>query len=143
MASTAQVSSDSPSQAMEAPRIPPSEGGAPTSPSFSAPQRRYEMKRPPTTPGATILRPESSVRRPPTKRARTLGSDESSKAPQPEPPVATHARAPADSELLFDMSLESIIRRPMVTTPPIEGNSNCRARPFHSELYFDQEVTQQ
>ena len=25
----------------------------------------------------------------------------------------------------------------MVTQPPIEGNLNCRARPFHSELYFD------
>ncbi|RVW77662.1 hypothetical protein CK203_053398 [Vitis vinifera] len=25
----------------------------------------------------------------------------------------------------------------MVTALPIEGNSDCRARPFHSELYFD------
>ena len=28
----------------------------------------------------------------------------------------------------------------MVTAPPIEGNSNCKARPFHSELYFDIEA---
>ncbi|RVW26679.1 hypothetical protein CK203_096527 [Vitis vinifera] len=28
----------------------------------------------------------------------------------------------------------------MLTTPPIEGNSDCRARPFYSELYFDQEA---
>ena len=25
----------------------------------------------------------------------------------------------------------------MVTAPPIEGNSDCIARSFHSELYFD------
>ena len=31
----------------------------------------------------------------------------------------------------------------MVIAPPIEGNSNYRARPFHFELYFDLEVMQQ
>ncbi|RVW92623.1 hypothetical protein CK203_039434 [Vitis vinifera] len=31
----------------------------------------------------------------------------------------------------------------MVTAPPIEGNSDCRARPFPSELYFNIEVMQQ
>ncbi|RVW72109.1 hypothetical protein CK203_054776 [Vitis vinifera] len=45
-----------------------------------------------------------------------------------------------DFEVPFDLSPESIIRRPMLTTPPIEGNSDCRARPFYSELYFDQEA---
>ena len=34
------------------------------------------------------------------------------------------------------MTLEVIIRRPMVTQPPIEGNLDYRARPFHSELCF-------
>ncbi|KAL6346166.1 hypothetical protein AAG906_027900 [Vitis piasezkii] len=33
-----------------------------------------------------------------------------------------------------------IIRRPMVTQPPIEGNLDCRARPFHFELCFDRET---
>ncbi|RVW18720.1 hypothetical protein CK203_098124 [Vitis vinifera] len=33
--------------------------------------------------------------------------------------------------------------RPMVTVPPIEGNSHCRARPFHFKLYFDLEVMRQ
>ena len=28
----------------------------------------------------------------------------------------------------------------MVTQPPIEGNLDCRARPFHSELCFDIET---
>ncbi|RVW92448.1 hypothetical protein CK203_042641 [Vitis vinifera] len=35
------------------------------------------------------------------------------------------------------MTPEVVIRRPMVTQPPIEGNLDCRARPFHSELCFD------
>ena len=38
---------------------------------------------------------------------------------------------------------EAIIKRPMVTAPPIEGNSDCRARSFHSKLYFDIEAMQQ
>ena len=35
------------------------------------------------------------------------------------------------------MTPEMIIKRPMLTQPPIEGNLDCRARPFHSELCFD------
>ena len=35
------------------------------------------------------------------------------------------------------MTPEVVIRRPMVTQPPIEGNLDCRVRPFHSELCFD------
>ena len=35
------------------------------------------------------------------------------------------------------MTPEVVIKRLMVTQPPIEGNLDCRARPFHSELYFD------
>ena len=31
----------------------------------------------------------------------------------------------------------------MVTAPPIEENSDCRAKPFHFELYFDLEVMRQ
>ena len=131
---------DSPSQAEEVSQIPHFEGGAPTSPSSPVPQRRYETRRLPTTLGATTSRPESLVWRPPTKKARTSGLGKSSRAPQPEPPIA---RAPVDSELPSNMSSEFIIRHPMITTPPIEGNSDCRARPFHSELYFDQEAMRQ
>ncbi|KAL6346939.1 hypothetical protein AAG906_005999 [Vitis piasezkii] len=102
-----------------------SKGGPPTDPVFSAAQRRYETRRATTTPGMTASHPESSVRRPPAKRAKTSG--------QPH----------ANTELPSDMSPESIIRRPMLTTPPIEGNSDCRSRPFHSEFYFDQEAFRQ
>ena len=35
------------------------------------------------------------------------------------------------------MTPEVAIRRPMVTQLPIEGNLDCRARPFHSKLCFD------
>ena len=42
-----------------------------------------------------------------------------------------------DPQHAYGIALEVIIKRPMVTVPPIEGNSNCRARPFHYELYFD------
>nr|CAN69362.1 hypothetical protein VITISV_003869 [Vitis vinifera] len=34
------------------------------------------------------------------------------------------------------MTPEMVIRRPMVTEPPIEGNLDCKARPFHSKLFF-------
>ncbi|KAL6325921.1 hypothetical protein AAG906_038412 [Vitis piasezkii] len=116
-----------------APRIPPSEGGEATRPSSPASQRKYETRRPATTLGPTTSRPESSVRRSLAKRARTSGPGESSRAFEP----------PADSELPFALSPESIIKRPMVTTRLIEGNSDCRARPFHSELHFDKEAMRQ
>ncbi|RVW76489.1 hypothetical protein CK203_053370 [Vitis vinifera] len=91
------------------------------------------MRRLPTTPRATTSRPESSVRCSPAKTARTSGSGESSKASE-------HL---TDSMLPIDLSPESIIRRLMVTTSPIEGNSDYGARPFNSELYFDQETMRQ
>nr|CAN69105.1 hypothetical protein VITISV_000457 [Vitis vinifera] len=114
-------------KAAEASTIPPSEGGEAIGPSSPASQRRYERRKPPTTPRATTSRPESSVRRSPAKRARTSSPGESSRAFEPL----------ADFELPFALSSEPIIKRPMVTTPLIEGNSDCRAKPFHSELHFD------
>ena len=93
-----------------------------TSPSSSAPRRKYETRRPTTTQRVTASRLQSSVQSPPAKRAKTLGSDESSKASQLEPPIAIHAQAPANFELPSNMSPRSIIRCPMLTTPSIEGN---------------------
>ena len=34
------------------------------------------------------------------------------------------------------MTPEVVIRRPMVTQPPIKGNLDSKARPFHSEICF-------
>ncbi|RVW63846.1 hypothetical protein CK203_055620 [Vitis vinifera] len=59
---------------------------------------------------------------------------ESSRHSLPDP------QAPTNSQRPFGISPEAIIKRPMVTALPIEGNSNCKAKPFHSELYFDIEA---
>ena len=116
---------DSTFQAPEAPIIPSVECGVPSNP----PQHRYEMRRPPISPHL-----EPSLRRTPVKRARTLSLGELSRHSQPDP------RAPTDSQRPSRISPEAIIERPMVTAPPIEGNSDYRAKPFHFELYFDLEV---
>ncbi|KAL6334769.1 hypothetical protein AAG906_021533 [Vitis piasezkii] len=46
-------------------------------------------------------------------------------APLPEPQIQA------------EVAPEEVIRRPMLAQPPIEGNLDCRSRPFHSELCFD------
>ena len=120
---------DSMIEAPQASAIPPSEGGVPSSPA----QRKYETRRPPTTPGASTSRLKKSYRRPRAKKTRVTGPGKSSAPPQPQPPTT-------DSQIPSGMTLEVIIRRPMVTQPPIEGNLDCRARPFHSELCFDMET---
>ncbi|RVX11552.1 hypothetical protein CK203_015780 [Vitis vinifera] len=43
----------------------------------------------------------------------------------------------SEPQIPSEIAPEAIIRRPMLTQPPIEGNLDCRARPFHSELCFD------
>ncbi|RVW59381.1 hypothetical protein CK203_103222 [Vitis vinifera] len=94
------------------------------------------MRRPPTTPGASTSCPKRSVRHPPTKKAKVSGPRESSTPPQPQSP-ATEFQIPSR------MTPKAIIRRPMVTQPPIEGNLNCRARSFHFKLCFDMETFKQ
>nr|CAN81321.1 hypothetical protein VITISV_031240 [Vitis vinifera] len=78
----------------------------------------------------------SPVSRPPAKRTKFSGPGEPSHAPQPEPPTE-------DSRIPADMPLETVIRRPMIAGPPIEGNLDCRDRSFHSETYFDIEALRQ
>ncbi|XP_010662487.1 anther-specific proline-rich protein APG-like [Vitis vinifera] len=48
-----------------------------------------------------------------------------SQAPLPEPQIQS------------EVAPEEVIRRPMLTQPPIEGNLDCRSWPFHSDLCFD------
>ena len=88
------------SQAPEAPTIPSSKGGVPSSP----PWRKYATRRSPTSPP-----PEPSVRCIPPKKARTSGPGESSKHAQPDP------QAPVDSQRPSGIAPEAIIKRPMVT----------------------------
>ena len=99
----------------------------------SPPQRKYKTRRPPTTPGASNLRPKKSIHRPPAKKARVSGPGESSAPPQPWPPTI-------ESQIPSRMTSEGLIRRPMVTQPPIEGNLDCQAWSFHYELCFDRET---
>nr|CAN77755.1 hypothetical protein VITISV_012341 [Vitis vinifera] len=110
--------------------VPPSVEGVPPSP----PLRRYETRRPPTTPGASSSRPKKSASHPPKKKARISASVEPSEPSSEPQPTTTESQIPSR------MTPEVIIRRPMVTQPPIEGNLDCQARPFHSELCFDRET---
>ena len=114
-----------PSQASQALNVPSSEGRVPTSP----PQRRYSTRRPPTSPPLEPL-----VHRVPPKRVRTSGLREtSSQAP-------VDSQAPGDIHIASGIAPEVIIKRPMVTALPIPGNSDCRAKPFHSKLYLNMEA---
>nr|CAN78593.1 hypothetical protein VITISV_010194 [Vitis vinifera] len=97
--------------------VPPSIEDAP----LTSPTRRYETRRPPTTPGASSSRAKKSRSCPPKKKARVSAPLEPSEPPseplsesQPPQPPAT------DSQIPFRMTLEVVIRRPMVTQPPIE-----------------------
>ena len=92
---------------------------------MSLPMRRYQTR---------------SSSHPPKKKARVLepelidlseSSSEPPTEPQPSQPPPTESKIPSG------MTSEVLIKRPMVTQSPIEGNLDCRARPFHSELYFD------
>ncbi|XP_034674516.1 vegetative cell wall protein gp1-like [Vitis riparia] len=59
--------------------------------------------------------------------------------PSPAPPAKLPAiqPPPAEPQIPSEPALEAIIRRPILAQPPIEGNLDCRDRPFHSELCFD------
>ncbi|RVW70644.1 hypothetical protein CK203_056508 [Vitis vinifera] len=65
------------------------------------------------------------ARSPPTKKAKTSEPGESS-------------RAARDSQ-----SQSPPTKRPILTSSPIEGNSDCRARAFHDEAYFGHYVLRQ
>ena len=113
--------------------VSPSVEGGP----LSSPSRQYETRRPPTTPGASSSRAKKSSSRPLKKKARVSTQLEPSEPPLepqlPQPPAI-------ESQIPLGMTLEVVIRRPMVTQPPIEGNLDCRARLFHSELCFDKDT---
>ncbi|RVW81609.1 hypothetical protein CK203_049456 [Vitis vinifera] len=46
-----------------------------------------------------------------------------------------------DSQVPVGIPLKTVIRRPMIVGPPIEGNLDCRDRSFHSETWFDIELS--
>ena len=85
---------------------------------------------PPTT---KAKRPTS---RPPAKRAKFSGPREPSQPPQAEPPTE-------DSQIPVGISLETIIRCPMIAGLPIEGNLDCKEGSFHSETWFNIDALRQ
>ncbi|WKA03611.1 hypothetical protein VitviT2T_021711 [Vitis vinifera] len=113
------------------------------------------------TRGAKSFSPSSRKKvpsggRPLQKRARVESSEpidlteqspEPSPVPSPVPSLVPSSVPPAEPEEPrpplpepqnpSEIAPEAVIRRPMLTQPPIEGNLDCRARSFHSELCFD------
>ena len=88
--------------------------------------------------GASSSLAKKSGSGPPKKKAKvsepinlTEQPPESPSEPQPSQPPAKESQIPSG------MTPEVVIRHPMVTQSPIEGNLDCRVRSFHSELCFD------
>ena len=158
MARTRGAKSSSPSSRKPAPRE------APVQASTSEPPRP-EVAPPPVKPTPKKRQAKSTLQTPPArryltrsggcplqKRARVESSEpidltgqspipspEPSPVPSPAPQAKPQASQPPPSEpqIPSGPALEVILRRPMLTQPPIEGNLDCRARPFHSELCFE------
>ncbi|RVW64080.1 hypothetical protein CK203_051111 [Vitis vinifera] len=77
----------------------------------------------------------------------TEQSPEPSPVPSPMPSPVPSSAPPAEPQepqpplpepqIPSEIAPEAVIRRPMLMQPPIEGNLDCRAQPFHFELCFD------
>ncbi|WKA03527.1 hypothetical protein VitviT2T_021630 [Vitis vinifera] len=100
----------------------PASGSRPSRPSRPSQPSQPALESPPS-------RPASGSR--PSRPSRPSQPSQPASEPQSSQPL------PSDSQIPSGMTPEMIIKRPMLTQPPIEGNLDCRARPFHSELCFD------
>ncbi|KAL6342473.1 hypothetical protein AAG906_011163 [Vitis piasezkii] len=105
--------------------VPPSEGGTPS-------HRRYPTRRPPTD----LCHP------PPKPRGLLLGHLRRGPSSRVRRAIPGASEPPEDSRFR-GIPLETVIRRPMIVGPPIEGNLDCRDRSFHSETCFDVEALRQ
>ncbi|XP_034672453.1 protein piccolo-like [Vitis riparia] len=158
MARTRGTKSSSPSSRKSTPRETPVQAST-----FEPP--RPEVVSPPEKPTPKKRQAKPTLQTPPTrryltrsggrplqKRAREESSEpinltgqspvpspELSPVPSPAPPAKPQASQPPpfEPQIPSGPAPEAILRRPMLTQPPIEGNLDCRARPFHSELCFD------
>ncbi|RVW39889.1 Pol polyprotein [Vitis vinifera] len=92
---------------------------------WNAFSRRYPTRRPPTDPVPPAAKPRGlllgHLRRGPSSGSWRAIPDTSGRAAY---------RGLSDS---VGIPLETVIRRPMIAGPPIEGNLDCRDRSFHSE----------
>ncbi|KAL6340657.1 hypothetical protein AAG906_010565 [Vitis piasezkii] len=137
-------SSSSPSSSLRIPREPPVQATISESPRppvvpppvedapMSPPVRRYQTRRSLTMAGASSSRAQKSSSGPPKKKAKvsepidlTEPSSEPESEPRPsQPPVKKPqpSQPPAkESQIPSGMTPEVVIRRPMVTQPPIEA----------------------
>ncbi|RVW92616.1 hypothetical protein CK203_039460 [Vitis vinifera] len=96
---------------------------------------RYPTRRPPTDPVSPADQARRPASRPPAKKTKVSAPGEPSHAPQAEPPTE-------ESGFLWRF-LSRPFQASMIAGPPIEGNLDCRARSFHSEIYFDIEALRQ
>ncbi|XP_019073474.1 anther-specific proline-rich protein APG-like [Vitis vinifera] len=122
MARTRGAKSSSPSSRKKVPR------GETVQDPTSEPSRQKAIS-PPVKP---------APQKPPARRYLTR-SGVPSPVPSPAPPVEPEEPQPPlpEPQNPSEIAPEAVTRRPMLTQPPIEGNLDCRARPFHSELCFD------
>ena len=113
--------------------VPPPVEDAPMSP----PSRRYQTRRSLTMAGASSSKAKKSSSAPPKKKAKvsepidlTEPSSELESEPQPSHPPVKEPEpsqpSAKESQIPSGMTPEVVIRRPMVTQPPIEGNLDCR-----------------
>ena len=112
----------------------PTQGVSEESPASPEPQGRYPHRSGSHRERAAVRSPQSRVRPPLAKRAKTSGPGETSR------PSTDLPTPPGDTTIPSDLSPGSIIRRPMIAAEPIQGNSDCRSRPFHEEAYFDHQI---
>ena len=132
MARTRGAKSSSPSSSLRALRETPVQGSIPKPPQplvvpppvedapLSPPSRRYETRRPPTTPVTSSSRAKKSSSRPPKKKARVSAPINLSE-PSSEPPSEPQQSQPpaTESQIPSGMTLEVLIRCPMVPQPPL------------------------
>ena len=115
---------------------------------MSPPVRCYQTRRSLTMAEVSSSRAQKSSSGPPKKKYKvsepidlTEPSSEPESEPWPsQPPIKKPqpSQPPAkESQIPSSMTPKVVIRRPMVTQPPIEDNLDWRARPFHSQLCFD------
>ncbi|WKA01752.1 hypothetical protein VitviT2T_020018 [Vitis vinifera] len=92
----------------------------------------------PLRPKAVSPPVKPAPQKPPARRYLTR-SGVLSLVPSLAPPIEPKEPQPPLPKLQnpSEIAPKAVIRRPMLTQPSIEGNLDCRARPFHSELCFD------
>ncbi|XP_059590524.1 uncharacterized protein LOC104877939 [Vitis vinifera] len=145
MARTRGAKSSSPSSRKKVPREEPVPGPISEPPRLKTVSPPLKPA-PPKPPARRYL--TRSGGRPLQKRARVESSEpidlteqspEPLPVPSPAPPAEPQEPQPPlpEPQNPSEIAPEAVIRRPMLTQPPIEGNLDCRAQPFHSELCFD------